>query len=219
MMISPEAFAETCLKNLTKDELRKVINRIRKQIETLKVKIEAPDYRAVICPDEFTQLACNRLYLASAIKLFEEAGGRYRPSKIEKADLLFERRIHKIRRIELEFFGLHKISKFSYEVEDDALVLKEFSDSNMLKSKDGQYDYSVKRSKFEKELQYIHVGEWRDEYDGFDYGWCILDGTQWTLTFSYDDGSKIEKTGSNIYPYNFFSLMKLLHIKWNDKQN
>ena len=54
----------------------------------------------------------------------------------------------------------------------------------------------------------LHLEDWQDEYSDND----ILDGTQWSLKISFDNGKNKEIFGSNKYPDNFEAMKKLFDI-------
>ena len=54
----------------------------------------------------------------------------------------------------------------------------------------------------------LHLEDWQDEYSDND----ILDGTQWSLKISFDNGKSKEIFGSNKYPDNFEAMKKLFDI-------
>lgn len=110
MMISPETYYESSLKGKTKEEVLTKIRGLKKTIGHLKRVIESPEYGSteIIQPDEQTQLWCSRLYLARAIQAYEDAGGKYEPSKQEMQAIAFDKAIPDISKITLEiggFFG------------------------------------------------------------------------------------------------------------------
>lgn len=53
--------------------------------------------------------------------------------------------------------------------------------------------------KFRNYLKRLHMGEWKKQY------WDVmLDGTQWSIVITYDNGlPEVRYFGSNAYPYNF----------------
>ncbi len=63
-----------------------------------------------------------------------------------------------------------------------------------------------------EELADLHIGEWKKEYEDP----CVLDGTQWSVTFKYSGGKKKKFVGDNRYPYNFYSFLDIMQIESRD---
>ena len=68
MMISPEGFYESEIKGKDRDDILRVINRLKREIAALKRTMEHPDYgtEIIMHPSESTRLWCTRLYLERA---------------------------------------------------------------------------------------------------------------------------------------------------------
>lgn len=60
----------------------------------------------------------------------------------------------------------------------------------------------------QKRIADLHLEDWKDEYADND----ILDGTQWSLKISFDNGKSKEIYGSNEYPNNFEAMKNLFGI-------
>lgn len=60
----------------------------------------------------------------------------------------------------------------------------------------------------QKRIADLHLEDWQDEYSDNE----ILDGTQWSLKISFDNGKSKEIFGSNKYPDNFEAMKKLFDI-------
>lgn len=58
---------------------------------------------------------------------------------------------------------------------------------------------------FVKDLYRCYVIDWESRYDDF----CILDGTQWGLEIRFEDGSVLERSGSNAYPPHWTKLLSV----------
>ena len=51
------------------------------------------------------------------------------------------------------------------------------------------------------------------------FGYCVLDGTQWSITFEYSNGKKtLEISGSNDYPYNFDDFAEIFDFEIIDDE-
>lgn len=77
MMISPYDYAARYLYGKSVEQIEKKIDDLRKVMESLKRKMEHPDYRVTYYPTEDTMLSCHREYLKMAIYELEKAGGTY----------------------------------------------------------------------------------------------------------------------------------------------
>lgn len=65
-------------------------------------------------------------------------------------------------------------------------------------------------------LQEFRLGSWKQNYNSFDYGVAILDGTSWRLELKYHDKKKNKLfCGMNAYPYNFRELLEFLEIDFD----
>lgn len=61
------------------------------------------------------------------------------------------------------------------------------------------------RQKFLKRFNLIPIDKWKNEYLNKN----VLDGIQWELTVTYEDGTKKQTYGSNAYPKGYSRLKKL----------
>jgi hypothetical protein len=64
------------------------------------------------------------------------------------------------------------------------------------------------RQEFLYELSELYIGEWENSF----VNWGICDGTEWHLTFTYDDGSQRKYSGRNMFPYNYKELKGLMKM-------
>jgi len=76
-----------------------------------------------------------------------------------------------------------------------------FSDNELSKIID-----NMSWNKFVEQLRKCRIHKWKKHYNNR----YILDGTQWELIFEYDDGSLVNKDGSNEYPANWKEFMQAL---------
>ena len=196
MMISPEEFNEQRLKGKSKEEILVVIDELKTQIASLKKDIEKSNYfekEFLIQPSEDVQISMNREYLERAKIAYAEVGGKYNPSIMELADQKFNANIQNITKIEIE--------KGSYigPKDDKTLVVSEMTDAD--------------RETFLNALKDFHIGEWRKNYNAYNYGVWILDGDFWDLKISFSNSpTQVTFHGSNAYPYNFDQLLELFEI-------
>ena len=202
MMICPDAYYEINLKGKDKEYILSAIREMQDEIARLKELMDNPDNknRDIIHPSEDVRIKCTRDYIARAIQAYEELGGTYKMSKLEKADLEFQRDIGNISKITFEIGGFFE-GRREYVVE--------FAGEEALLTKSDMFSYDQKQSALDREevmdaLKELHRGEWEKYYDPMRFGYCVLDGIQWSVTFEYSNGKDaLEISGNNDYPYNF----------------
>lgn len=217
MMIGPDAYYEMNLKGKDKDYILSAIREMQDEITHLKELMENPDNknRDIIHPSEDVQIKCTRDYIARAIQAYEELGGTYHPSELEKEDLEFQRNIGNISKINFEiggFFG----GRTEYVVE--------FAGEEALLTKSDMFYYEQNQSVLDREevmdaLEELHIGEWEKCYDPMRFGYCVMDGTQWSITFEYSNGKDaLEISGDNDYPYNFNEFAEIFDFEIMDDE-
>lgn len=209
MMISPEMYVETEIKGKSKEEMLKKIKGLKQEIGRLRNRLENLDIEDIIIePSPATRLKVYKEYLRYAIKEYEAAGGEYHMSHKEKKAAAFDADIENIVSVELEyggFFGGTERRKVYFD--GDAIKYER-------QFYNGACDYGedlflgVDKKSFLKELTYIHIGEWKHEYDDPD----TLDGTQWELVIEYSNRRKRSYWWSNAFPYNFRELLELMEM-------
>lgn len=217
MMIGPDAYYEMNLKGKDKDYILSAIREMQDEIARLKELMENPDNknRDIIHPSEDVQIKCTRDYIARAIQAYEELGGTYHPSELEKEDLEFQRNIGNISKINFEiggFFG----GRTEYVIE--------FAGEEALLTKSDMFSYEQNQSVLGREevmdaLEELHIGEWEKCYDPMRFGYCVMDGTQWSITFEYSNGKDaLEISGDNDYPYNFNEFVEIFGFEITDDE-
>ena len=218
MMIGPDTYYEMNLKGRDKEYILSAIREMQDEIARLKELMENPEnkHRDIIHPSEDVQIKCTRDYIACAIQAYEELGGTYKMSKLEKADLEFQRNIGNISKITFEIGDFFE-GRIEYVIE--------FSGDDALLTQSKIYSYDIKeQSVIDKEevldaLEELHIGEWEKCYDPMRFGYCVLDGTQWSVTFEYSNGKKtLEISGSNDYPYNFDDFAEIFDVEIIDDE-
>lgn len=59
-------------------------------------------------------------------------------------------------------------------------------------------DTALDREEVLDALKELHIGEWEKYYDPMRFGYCVMDGTQWSVTFGYSNGKDaLEISGNN----------------------
>ena len=101
MMISPELYYDEYLHGRSQKEILHVIRSLKREINRLKRELEdisiAP--KTQIMPSPLTQLKISRYYLEKAKQVYEEAGGKYEPTKVEQRDKEFNEALTFIKKI------------------------------------------------------------------------------------------------------------------------
>ncbi len=214
MMIGPEAYYEFNLKGKTADQIMTKIRSLRREIARLKRVLEHPDYVCKRKPSELTQLSCTQQYLERAKRALIDAGGIYIPTKTEEKITAFNERLANISKVMFAFGGyLTGCETKGVIVTQNSLRLWTERFRTILKTPEVEYSCDVQS--FVDNLRSLNLGEWRKWYDTERYGIMVLDGTQWELCFSFNDGqSDVKFHGSNAYPYNFLKLQELFDDLW-----
>ena len=218
MMISPETFYEEKLKGKTAAEMMTVIRGLKREIGRLKNIMEHPDYQdreVAICPSEDVQISCNRDYLERAKQALAEAGGEYTPSATEQKTMDFDANIPYISKVKFTiggYFGGYETRTYTIKGDKVHLYVEHslfLTPSNLADSEIEPRD----KEAFLEQLQNLHIGEWRKNYNAKRFGRMILDGTQWDLEIYFSNDRKPVKIyGSNAYPYNFDRLFELFEM-------
>lgn len=217
MMISPEAYYEMNLKGKDKEYILSAIREMQAEIAHLKELMENPVHkdRPIIHPSEGVQIKWTREYIARAIQAYEELGGIYHLSEQEKYDMEFQRSIGNISKITFEIGGF-------FEGRTESVI--EFTGSEARLSQYKTFDCDQKEIVLDREevldaLEQLHIGEWEKCYDPIRFGYCVLDGTQWNVSFEYsNEKDKLEISGSNDYPYNFNGFAEIFDIENPDDE-
>ena len=166
-------------------------------------------------PSESTRIFCSRLYLERAKQALVEAGGEYIPSAAERKAMEFDDNIPYINKVVFSiggYFGGYKTNTYTV-IDDKIYVTTEHSLD--IEANDGYNTIEpLDTEEFLEQLESLHIGEWRKNYNTERFGYTILDGTQWSLDIYYSNGHKpVEIYGSNAYPYNFDSALELFGIE------
>ncbi len=136
-------------------------------------------------------------------------------SKLEKADLEFQRNIGNISKITFEIGGFFE-GRTEYVVE--------FAGEEALLTISDIFSYEQNQSVLDREevmdaLEELHIGEWEKCYDPMRFGYCVMDGTQWSITFEYSNGKDaLEISGDNDYPYNFNEFVEIFGFEIMDDE-
>lgn len=211
MMIGPEGYYEVNLKGKTKQEILKKIRSLKREINQLKRSLEEHFLETEeMFPTRLTRLKCYRNYLDRAIRAYEEAGGRYIPTKAEQKSRDFDASLDSLQKMVFfigGFFGGYETR--TYTVSGDKVIL-DVEHSLTLKPSNLPVFYPFTKEEFISGLREIHIGEWKRKYDDP----LVMDGTQWELEIHFDGNSKpVRIYGSNAYPYNFQDLTDFLGIE------
>lgn len=211
MMISPEAYYEEYLRGRSQEEILHEIRSLKREISRLKRELEddSLEPKVQIMPSPLTRIKCSREYLEIAKQAYEEAGGKYVPTKAEQRDQAFNEVLASMRRFVFEiggFFGGYE--KRTYTISGEK-VLFDLEHSLYLKPSNLPIYEPYTKEEFLQGIAELHIGEWKKEY----VNPLVLDGTQWSIEIEYEgDHKPIHIYGSNAYPYNFDDLKEFLEI-------
>lgn len=217
MMISPDAYYEKELKGKTKEQVFSQIRSLKWQIGNLKNQLEGPDSdeRVSEAPSEKTRISCLRAYLDRAKLVYAQLGGEYKESKAELAAQEFERRIPEISEATLIIGGFFS----STEVIEATVGKRKVTIKNTQRApglnRESDWTlplFSVPKEDFFTQLEELHIGEWRPFYSTRRFGYQVMDGIQWELSFTYagDPRDRVSFHGDNSFPYNFGELLCLM---------
>ena len=220
MMISPESYYETTLKEKTPQEIMKEIRSLKKEINRLKKALEEPWLTGempviAIYPTPLTRIKCSQDYLKRAIRAYNDAGGKYEPTKAEAKALEFDQALESMSKLVFKIGGFFRgWETWTCTVSDDQILM----DADFLPVGE-PYNPAINahylKGEFISGLRELHIGEWKKSYDAP----CVCDGTQWELEIHFDgDRKPFLISGSNAYPYNFNDLMEFLGIEWNEEE-
>lgn len=218
MMISPESYYEEYLKGKTREKTMSAIRGLKKEIGRLKNILEndSLEESQILEPSAETRIQCTREYLQRAIIAYSEAGGQYKLSKAEKVASDFEANLNAVSKITLDIGGFFGGScKYVVEMTDALSAYKVlWEEKESLYLINMNEDKPFTKSDYLLALSELQIGEWRRRYSTERFGYSVLDGTQWSLEFEYNNGHKlISFSGDNSYPYNFEKLKRLFGIE------
>ena len=213
MLIDPYIYCVDLLKEKTLSEMESKIRGLRQGMSRLKTIVESPRYKEKIdisYPDEYTQISWYRDCIMYARTLYEQAGGVYKPSKLEEKDNEFDARIEMIETI--------KFTR-SESFKDDRTLTVSFAGEDVVLRKSLPFSgYSeqivMKRSKtiWLERFRDAHIGEWRRSYNSERYGISVNDVKQWELEIVYQDVKRKKYDGSNVYPFSYNELLVLFEL-------
>lgn len=210
MMICPETYYEHNLKGKDKKQILSAIRGLKNEIGHLKNVMEHPDYgkTAIMHPSESVQISCIREYLERAKLALAEIGCSYTPSQAELKAIDFQENIENISKITFEIGGFFDgMTQYVLEVGATAVKFISTKFDMVLEEK------NIDKSELLYGIERLYIGEWRKYYEPKRFGYCVLDGTQWSVLFEYDNSHKaVEFAGSNDYPYNFSEFIELFGL-------
>lgn len=218
MMISPEIYYENNLKNKSYDHIEKEIKALNENIEALEYRIKNHNNNDIdfhIDPSPETRLSMYKKYLEEAIKALENFNEdeyeKYKSSKITN----FNENIANIEKIEFIEGGYLTGNDIRLvEIMPDHIVMhidrsyNEFRGWDKITKKDFPYNKDV----FLEKLRSLNLGAWENDYTNDD----IVDGTQWDLKISYNNGIKpFLSGGSNAFPDNYEEFIDLMAMDYS----
>ncbi|WP_225046846.1 hypothetical protein [Lacticaseibacillus kribbianus] len=192
-------------------ELRELTGRSAAEVLTLvkRLTAEREQLRALrdtgVDVRRRTRLTVLRLHLARAHEVYAALGGVYKPTRREKTAAAFEASLGAVATVEFSIGGFFGGYVTTLVTLPDGYVTRRRGPSPDWPDP-AVWPVRLGATQFLADLADLHIGEWRAKYENPE----VLDGTQWTLTFTYLDHRKpVEYYGSNAYPYNFAQLERL----------
>ena len=217
MMESPEFYYEERLKGKSQEMILTHIRGLKQEIGRLKKILEHPEYpfrEDVICPGEDVQLACTLEYLEVAKRALAETGKPYIPSKMEEKVIAFNERLQYLQEVSFCIGGFSSpgyIKTVKIVNEDLHLGSKRLPTQDEIQEVVAE-DFA---EAFIGNVRSLNLGSWRRNYDTHRYGIAVLDGTQWELNLSFNDGRRgVIFRGDNAYPYNFRKMEEVFDDLW-----
>jgi len=209
MMISPQYYVETNVKDKSCEEILKIIKKLHREMSSLKKHAELDNSEIISHPSYQVRIDMTRQYIEHSKKYLIEQGGVYTPNKLELKSQQFDNDLKHVNCIEIEYGGFCGGSEIRTLKKWDNLIIVERKFYNGA-CDDGKSLYNdLTWSELLDMLSDLHIGEWEKTYDDP----LILDGTQWSLDLEYDqDIKKRHYYGSNMFPYNFDDFLSIMEM-------
>lgn len=218
IMMAPETYYEWYLKGRSKEEIIKKIRSLKREINQIKFRLEAPD----ILRMKYDITSCDRdpgfckSYLKKAIQAYEEAGGIYKPTRAELKAIEFDKNISAIKEIAFtiknDSIGT-ETKKFIIDGDDVSFSIERISPEGIISTEADNEVPKINKIKLLKKIKVFHIGEWRTCYSTERYKVMVEDGYDWSVKFSYSNGHRPYRfRGSKIYPYNFLKFAMMFDI-------
>lgn len=216
MMIDPETYYQTYLKDKSAEQIISTIRSLKNEIGRLKNSIENPNYATtqMICPSETTRIMCTRNYLERAKQAYIDVGGIYKLSKAEIRSKDFNDNIKDIDKIVLSI-AISRGGNIETTVTiDKELQIETIDSSKIFPVENKKLVFtSEEKEEFLDCLKNLYIGEWRTSYSPERFGYMVEDGLQWKLEIHFSNNKKIfTSCGTNSFPYNFDRFQELLGI-------
>lgn len=242
MMISPMEFYERYIDGKSIDEVRKIINKLRKENRDLIKILEDPRLivSPICAPHPKTKISMNLEYINEARNYIFEKNGELYMNKKEENAFIFSQSIEHIDTISLlitsfsspkepiiiKFVGDMVVSVPRWYLEEFEYEISKFNEFDISEKERitilSQNEYitvlHTTKQVFLRSFDELNIGAWDKTYSTLKYDMEILDGTQWELTITYKSGKVAKYGGSNAYPYNFDDLCQLFGIDNSDEE-
>jgi hypothetical protein len=207
MYISTDVYHELYLKDKSEEQIVAEVKKLRCEIASLKLKMEAPGYQyaSSYYPPEDQTVGIYREYLHLAQdSLAKLRGTDIELTESEAAALRIDALTDKITGVTLTM-GNHLEKKYELILGKESAELVKITLGGEKEVIDADIEYA------RKTLKDLHMGEWQDNYSASVYGFPMSDPTKWQVRLDYSDGIAPRfYDGAGIFPYNFRILLALL---------
>ncbi len=208
-MIDPETYYEMYLKGKSPEQLLTEIRSLRREIARMRRELGDTSGDKLFFPDSWSMLEINREYLERAVRAYEEAGGVYVPTALEKRSRRIDEALDKLE--SATFFKGHYFGGYTTRrcrIEGDKAGFE--TSYPWTRGHFEPDEESWTKDEFIDGLRRLHLGEWKCSY----VDTKVLDGEEWELTLKFKSGRRqLNISGINAYPYNFDRLCDLFGME------
>ena len=211
-MTEEERRFEEYLKDRTEEEIRAKIVSLKREMTRLKNNLENPYHKPPVKKREtMARIRSIRLFLERAKKALIRAGGEYVPTDAEAKAADFDANVVFINRITFEIDRFYVQDTVTVDLSGTELVWDYKPMYGALKPGDFHTRKPIGKDELLKKIQNLWMGEWKRHYDTKRLDYYVCDGIQWRIDIEYNNGHKpVSFSGSNSYPYNFNSFVRLI---------
>lgn len=207
MYISTDKYEEMYLKGRSESELEAEVEKLRREIERLKMKVESPAYSfdPHQLPSDAATISIYRMYFDVAVdNLSKLKGNQNVLNEKELRAKSIDANVDFISCLSLTI-GKNLDDKFILNIDREKAVLTEEKNNKPVVS------IEKDKSKTLNFLKDLHIGQWRERYSAELYGYVLDEPIKWQLKIEYQNGfCDVFFEGFGVFPYNFDSLCRFL---------